>query len=104
MVLCLSGEAKANFFTYSEWAALPADLRGIYISGAYDSLISYADTERGAAWSRFYATCVRKTKMSNEQLADNVMRFASARPKFQAHTVQHALVNYLIELCGQPPE
>jgi len=38
-----------------------------------------------------------------EQLAKNVRTFVAARPDLQKKPVQVGLINYLIELCGAPP-
>jgi len=36
--------ASAVFYTYTQWEALPEVQRAFYMSGAYDSLTSFADT------------------------------------------------------------
>jgi hypothetical protein len=55
------------------------------------------------ATSKHYRDCIVNAKMTNAQLAENVRAFASLHPEWQGRTVQAALINYLIELCGKPP-
>jgi hypothetical protein len=38
------------------------------------------------------------------QLAENIINYVKDKPKLQGESVQGPLINYLIELCGAPPE
>ena len=94
--------AVANYFTFSEWSALPEDAQSVYIAGAYDSLVTFASNDDEIAMAKHYASCLAKSKMLNQQLAQNVRNYAATKPALQGGNVQSALVNYLIELCGRP--
>ena len=96
------GRAHAQvYYTYSEWDRLSDQARTMYIAGAYDSLVSIASPET-ASTSRHYSKCV-SGRVPIEQLAKNVRTFVAARPDLQRKPVQVGLINYLIELCGAPP-
>jgi hypothetical protein len=47
--------------------------------------------------------CLSKAKMTNGQLAANVLNFASDKPKLHTGPVQQALLDYLFAACGAPP-
>ena len=51
--------------------------------------------EQAAAFH--YEMCLSKAKMTNGQLAANVLNFASDKPKLQTGPVQLALIEYLFE-------
>src|SRR5215471_9559141 len=96
------GRAHAQvYYTYPEWDRLSDQARTMYIAGAYDSLVSIASPET-ASTSRHYSKCV-SGRVPIEQLAKNVRTFVAARPDLQRKPVQVGLINYLIELCGAPP-
>lgn len=89
------------YYTYPEWDRLSDQARTMYIAGAYDSLISIASPET-ASTARHYSKCV-SGRVPIEQLAKNVRTFVAAHPDLQKKPVQVGLINYLIELCGAPP-
>jgi hypothetical protein len=95
-------EASAAYFTYAEWAALPAPSRALYIAGLFDGLTTIA-TDDWKTITRHYDTCMDKAKLTNDQLAENVLAYARSRPQFHATPVAGAMINYLIEVCGTPP-
>jgi len=45
-----------------------------------------------------------ESKMTNNQLAENVRMYASAPPALQKDSVQTAMVRHLIALCGSPAD
>jgi len=92
--------ASATFLTYSQWAALPSRDRTIYIAGAFDELISEATGTVALKLVTHYSECVASAKMSDGQLADNVLSFAATQPDLQISTVPEALVAYLGKACG----
>lgn len=94
--------ARADFFTYSEWEALPPIARASYISGAFDALISI-QTSPNETYQDHYRKCLVQQKMLNSQLAEHVREYASARPDLQSRGVVAAMLNYLVALCGKPP-
>ena len=100
--LALCAPAHAGFFTYSEWEALPPNLRAIYIAGAFNSLVSTGSDDDYQV-AVHYSNCKSRTRMNTSQLAKNVVAFARARPEMQGGTPQEPLVNYLISLCGKAP-
>src|SRR5262245_18110020 len=89
------------YYTYAEWDRLSDQARTMYIAGAYDSLISITSSDT-VSIARHYARCV-SGRVPIEQLAKNVRTFVAARPDLQKRPVQVGLINYLIELCGAPP-
>lgn len=102
LLLLATIPANAAFLTYSQWARLPPDERTRYIAGAFDSLVSVAPSGAGNLYQEHYSNCLYNAQMSDKQLADNVMSFASTRPELQGNLVTGPLIKYLISLCGQP--
>jgi hypothetical protein len=97
------GQANAQvYYNYSQWDRLTDSARSTYIAGAYDSLISIATPDTASA-SRHYSKCVVSRQLTTEQLAKNVRAFVATRPDLQKGPVQGGLINYLVELCGAPP-
>ena len=94
--------ASALYITYSQWVGLPPGERSRYMAGAFDSLVSIADDDRGRSISVHYEQCVARAKMTDRQLADNVIQFAVSRPGLHVGTVQSALIEYLVTACGLP--
>jgi hypothetical protein len=86
--LLLASPANANFFTYSEWANLDANLGALYMAGAIDTLTSSAPNESGIAMMKHYNDCLSRAKMTDGQLAENVKAFAATRPNLQRSTCQ----------------
>ncbi|MEH2590273.1 hypothetical protein [Bradyrhizobium sp. AZCC 1721] len=104
LVAVSTAASHAVFFTYSEWARMPDNLRAVYISGLYDALISFVDNDSGEKVALHYQTCISRAKMQNAQLAENTLAYAKSRPNVQSSGVGGALIGYLIELCGKPPQ
>jgi hypothetical protein len=96
--------ASAVFFNYSEWAALPEGPRAFYMSGAFDSLVTFADSPDGAVAGRHYQTCVAKSGMNNDQLARNILNYAKDKPALHTKRATHAMLDYLVAACGLPPK
>ena len=90
------------YYSYPEWDRLNEADQAVYIAGAYDSLVSIASPNTASA-ARHYSRCVANNRLSSEQLARNVRAFVAGRPALQKGPVQGGLVNYLVELCGAPP-
>jgi hypothetical protein len=86
--LLVSSAAQSNFFTYQSWLTLPESARAMYISGAYDSLITFNSDEQDQKVSSHYARCISAAKMGNGQLAANVINFARDKPDLQVGPVQ----------------
>jgi hypothetical protein len=87
-VLMIGRANTQVYYTYPEWDRL-----------SDQASISSPDT---ASISRHYSKCV-SGRVPIEQLAKNVRTFVAARPDLQKKPVQVGLINYLIELCGAPP-
>jgi hypothetical protein len=107
LALLVSPAAQAYYVTYQQWQAMPELARNAYIIGAFDGylyessqLISPA-REQAAAFH--YEMCLSKAKMTNGQLAANVLNFASDKPKLHTGPVQQALFEYLFSACGAAP-
>jgi hypothetical protein len=46
LLLLLPVPATAGvYFTYAQWAALPAQLRAAYVAGSFDTVVSVVDTQ-----------------------------------------------------------
>jgi hypothetical protein len=102
-LLIVSPAARAEYFTYQTWSALNEIPRAVYIAGAYDSLMIFADTEAEGKFLRHFRKCIGTAQMSNFQLATNVLNFAKDRPALQTGSVQEALIVYLSAACGGKP-
>ena len=96
--------AHAEYFTYSDWSKQPADFRAAYIAGLYDALVSLAETNAEARIGAHYQTCVAQAKITNSQLAERTLLFGAARPSLRSGGVGDVMINYLIQLCGKPPQ
>lgn len=79
-IAIIPSTAYAVFLTYAQWAALAQDERIAYIEGAFDSLITFTSDTKSRAMARHYLDCLVQTKMTNQQLAENVRRFADFSP------------------------
>ena len=79
-----------------------------HIKGAFDGFVYDNSTLLSPAWEQaaafHYEMCLSKAKMTNGQLAANVLNFASDKPKLQTGPVQLALIEYLFAVCGAPPD
>lgn len=93
--------APAVFFTYAEWARLSEYGRSNYIAGLFDGMVSFSEPEDSWIGMHYYH-CISNAKITNGQLANNVLVYASSRPNLQNKPVATALVNYLKEACGPP--
>jgi len=96
-------EASAAYLTYAEWDSLPAPSRALYIAGLFDGLTTIA-TNDWEPITRHYDRCIEKAKLTNDQLAENVLAYGQSRPQFHAKPVAGAMINYLVEVCGTPPQ
>ena len=101
LILAAVTSARADFYTYSQWESLPPTERLAYVSGAFDSYVAFSSTYKDTA-ARFVA-CLGQQKMTNVQLATNVMSYASGRSDLQSLPVAVVVVRYLAELCGPLP-
>ena len=101
-LLMLGTNAEAEFVTFAQWVGAPNVLRTAYIEGAFDSLTRFVGAQKDANVATHYAKCMSAAKMTGDQLAENVRKFASRRPELHAGTVQAALVSYLNSMCGKP--
>ena len=61
------------------------------------------DEEQMRRITQHYSRCLVAAKMTNGQLAANVLNFAKDKPELHTGSVQHVLINYLIAACGAPP-
>ena len=105
VVLCTVAHAQILIWlNYSQWERLPRDAKVAYLAGAFDSLVGLADDQTQIQMALRYSKCVSSTHMSPRQLTDSVSAFGAAHLELQGFTVQRVLVNYLISLCGTPPQ
>jgi hypothetical protein len=103
IAVLVSSAAQSNYVTYQKWLALNEISRTAYISGAYDSLVTFVESEQAGRNSLHYRTCIDTSKMTNFQLAENVLIFAKDKPELHTGSVQGALIKYLNAACGEPP-
>jgi hypothetical protein len=103
IALLVSSVARAEYFTYQTWSGLGEMSRAAYIAGAYDSQMTFVDSEAQGKDARHFRKCIQTARMTTFQLAANVMNFAKDRPALQTGSVQEALISYLIAACGEPP-
>ena len=86
---------------------MPEAARNAYLMGAFDGFVYDNSTLLSPAWEQaaafHYEMCLSKAKMTNGQLASNVLNFASDKPKLHTGPVQLALIEYLFAACGAPP-
>ena len=104
LCLSLATPAAAEFYTYSQWQRLPDEMRAAYIAGAFDMLVTFVSQGADTADTKYYSECVTNTHIDNKQLAMNVATFVDARPELQGKSVAFGLIQYLLGLCGQPPQ
>src|SRR5215813_11966786 len=78
-----------------------AGLLSALMIGRANAQVYYTSPDT-ASTARHYSKCV-SGRVPIEQLAKNVRTFVAARPDLQKKPVQVGLINYLIELCGAPP-
>jgi acyl-CoA reductase-like NAD-dependent aldehyde dehydrogenase len=104
LMLAITQTARAEYFTYSDWSRQPAEFRAAYIAGLYDALVSIAETDAEARIGAHYQTCVSQAKVTNSQLAERTLLFGTARPNLRSGGVGEVMINYLIQLCGKPPQ
>jgi hypothetical protein len=102
--IATSSVANAGqFYSYRQWVALDETLRSVYIAGVFDSLLGIVKDRNDLPVTKHYDRCITGAKMSNSELADNVVSFVKTRPELQERSVSGALMNYLIDFCGAPP-
>jgi hypothetical protein len=69
-----------------------------------DALIAYSFSNNGyREISDHYNDCLGRSHMNNVQLADNLANYVAGKPGLQGGTVEGALLEYLVEMCGPPP-
>jgi hypothetical protein len=103
MVLCVQ-PASATYYTYNEWSALPEAARTLYISGALDGLTGFGRPEDNFAAAQHYSACISNAKMTNGQLATNILNYAKDKPALHTQPAVGAMIGYLIAACGRPPQ
>lgn len=96
--------ANALYFNYTEWSALPEVSRTMFMTGAFDSLVSFATDAGGEEAAKHYDHCVVSAHMSNGQLATNILNYAKDKPALHTKPATMAMIKYLIAACGLPSE
>ena len=106
LLLLISSPVSSQgvFNNYSDWVRMSEDNRAAYITRVVDSLTVYADSNAGRKAASHYFNCISRSNMTNGQLADQVEAYVTARPQLRGGTVQGALIGYLKQLCGLPPQ
>src|SRR6478735_580122 len=75
----------------------------LYIAGLFDGLTT-TGTNDWEPITRHYDRCIEKAKLTIDQLVENVLAYGQSRPQFHAKPVAGAMINYLVEVCGTPPQ
>src|SRR6516164_6554976 len=90
--------SEANLFVFARMP-MRTPMKSLVIAGLLSALMI------GRAHAQVYYTYSEwvSGRVPIEQLAKNVRTFVAARPDLQRKPVQVGLINYLIELCGAPP-
>jgi hypothetical protein len=91
--------SAARFYNYFEWQRLPEDYRTAYVTGAFDSFVTFAFVEA----SNHFGACVNALGISAGQFTRNIETYASSRPSEQRLGVPSIMLHYLLELCGPAP-
>lgn len=92
----LASQIEANYFDFSSWADSIRGTRAGYVAGAVDTMKANGIYD---PLSEAYANCVGTLKMSNGQLADNLLEFARPRADLHAKAVPYILQEYLTQAC-----
>jgi len=68
--------------TYQKWSAMPEVYRVAYIAGVFDTTVTaWADDEqKTSAFKAYYSECITSARMTDTQLAANVLNFAKDKP------------------------
>ena len=104
LLIAISLVANAGqFYSYRQWVALDDALRSVYIAGVFDSLLGIVRDRNDLPVTKHYDDCITRSKMTNGDLADNIIAFVKKKPELQERSVSGALMNYLISFCGAPP-
>ena len=104
IVIAIAPAVNAGqFYSYRQWVALDETLRSVYIAGVFDSLLGIVRDRSDLPVTKHYDNCITRAKMSNGELAANIIAFVKTRPELQERSVSGALMNYLIDFCGAPP-
>jgi hypothetical protein len=93
-----------QFYSYRQWVVLNKPLRSAYIAGVFDSLLGIVKDRNDLPVTKHYDDCITRANMSDSELANNIVAFVKTRPELQERSVSGALINYLIDFCGPPPE
>jgi hypothetical protein len=83
--------------TYAKWETLNPSDRVFYMSGTLDGMIMFARAEL----SSFFYECLRREKLSVQQLTSEVEGLAKSSPDVKERTVQEALLTVLKMKCGR---
>jgi hypothetical protein len=103
IALLVSSAAQSQaYYTYQSWSALSEPARAIYLSGAFDSLVTFASGEQEKRITAHYFKCIYTAKTSGSQLAANVLNFAKDKPELHTGPVQAPRFKYLFATCGEP--
>jgi hypothetical protein len=103
IALLASSAAQSNYVTYQSWSDASEMSRAMYIAGAFDSLVTFIESEQALRNRVHYNNCMETSQMTILQLATNVLNFAKDKPELHTGSVQGALIEYLNATCGQPP-
>jgi hypothetical protein len=77
----------------------------VFCAGVAETQISRAiATDDWEPITRHYDRCIQNAKLTNDQLAENVLAYGRSRPQFDAKPVAGAMINYSVELGGTPPQ
>jgi hypothetical protein len=104
LLLCRPSLAQVYLQNYSEWERMAVDKRVAYMVGAVDAMVVFATNEETRQENLHYYSCVVNSKLTGQQLSDNVQSYVKVHPDLQRPPVQIGLGAYLGQLCGFPPK
>jgi len=101
-VLTLAAPAFAIFMTCSQWLSISPSDRIAYIAGVYDSLVTFAESAESAKAGMHYQNCIARSKMSPQQMSENIRAFVLPKAELHARPMPAAVLGYLFAVCGKP--
>src|SRR5215475_138305 len=95
LVALSAAPAHSGVYTYSEWERLSDSRRAAYIAGAFDAYVGLFTRDPGEMQlKKHYGQCISGSRMTDQQLADNVLRFGRSHPEVQNESMMPALFGY----------
>jgi hypothetical protein len=101
-LLTFASPAFAIFMTCSKWLSISPSDRIAYVAGVYDSLVTFAESADSAKAGMHYQNCIARSKMSPQQMSENIRAFVLPKAELHARPMPAAVLDYLLVVCGKP--